>query len=102
MARSYLAAALAVSTLATIVVFHLITSFGVPQSTYLDTEYTGLRTEDVPGQIPFNVEKGPTAFAEDGTKYFLGVGKADITGYLSPKHRCRSDSADQVLGRSLK
>lgn len=81
MARSYLAAALAVSTLATVVVFHLTTSFGLPQSTFLNPKYDGLGTENVPGQIPFNAEINPTAFSEDGTKYLLGVGKADITGY---------------------
>ncbi|KAL9612413.1 MAG: hypothetical protein Q9167_003007 [Letrouitia subvulpina] len=96
MARSYLATAVAVSTLATVVIFHLITSFGLPQSTFLDPKYDGSGTEGIPGQIPFNAEENPTAVSEDGTKYLLGVGKADITGPVVEVNLMGYADPDQV------
>ncbi|KAL8737525.1 MAG: hypothetical protein Q9190_008110, partial [Brigantiaea leucoxantha] len=80
MSRSHVVAALAVSSLAIIITFQLIASFGLPQLSFLHLRFDGFESKNVPNQIPFNVQDIDEIHLDHGTRYLLGVGKADITG----------------------
>ncbi|CAL8577606.1 hypothetical protein XPA_003430 [Xanthoria parietina] len=81
MARSHLAAALAVACVGILVTFHLISQFGLPNVGFFHFQQSSPEATASPYQIPF----GPTAFRppsteDNGSMYLLGTGKADITG----------------------
>ena len=85
MARSHLAVALATATILLLVTFHLISTYGLPRFGYLHLHniFEG-NNEGSSHQIPINYPLGSHESSEDPSKsrYLLGVGKADITGYV--------------------
>lgn len=86
MARLQIATALASAAFALLLVFQLLSRFGLPKLDFLH-----LRPEAPLGyptlhQIPINTPSASSDSLEDGTRYLLGVGKADITGYGSDRH----------------
>ena len=86
MARLPIAAALASASFVLLLVFQLLSSFGFPKFDFLH-----LRPEPPLGyptshQIPINPPSANFGSLKDGTRYLLGVGKADITGYGFESH----------------
>lgn len=79
MARLQVAAALVTATIALLIIFELLSNFGLPKLDFLHLRYDGRWSSDVPYQHPLSPPDAPAAF-EDGSAYLLGVGKADITG----------------------
>lgn len=79
MARLQIAAALSTATLALLIVFQLLSSFGLPKLDFLHLIHTDKWSTAVPYQHPLNSATAPT-YSENGASYLLGVGKADITG----------------------
>ena len=81
MARSYIAAALATATIALLLIFQLLQTFGWPKIEFLGLRHDELPIGSSPFQFPINPPTTePEASAKHGAKYLLGVGKADITG----------------------
>ncbi len=82
MARSYLVLATASSAVFLLLLWQLISSFGWPQLP-LSRYYSSLRT---PHGVLDQVSLGDDAYEpptiRDGSRYLLGVGKADITGFI--------------------
>ena len=88
MARTPIAAALAIATITLLIIFHLISTFGLPRLDYLHLRYVSNGAKDVsPQQIPINPPTADHARPEDASMYMLGVGKADITGYVGDLSR---------------
>lgn len=95
MARSHIAAALAVAFCGILITFHLISQFGLPNVGFF--HFHEIRTEATAS--PYQVPLGPTVSRtskteDDGSMYLIGTGKADITGYsYSALHSaaCRTD-----------
>lgn len=86
MARLHIAVALASASFALLLVLQLLSTFGFPK-----LEFPQLRPEVPQGnptlhQTPINPPGAHAGGAENGTRYLLGVGKADITGYGSERH----------------
>lgn len=82
MARYHIAAALAGATFSLLVILQLISTFGLPQLDFLSLRYDAKAREPFVNQIPINSGvPDPEALEDDGL-YMLGVGKADITGYV--------------------
>lgn len=79
MTRLNVAAALLTVTLALLIIFQLLSSFGLPKLDFLHLRHNGKWSTVVPYQHPLNQPTAPT-YLEDGASYLLGVGKADITG----------------------
>lgn len=80
MARSHIAAALAIASLGLLITFHLISQFGLPSVGFFRFSYDPDDTTTAPGQIPIlSPVSQPSAFDHEPV-YLLGVGKADITG----------------------
>ncbi len=79
MARFTIAAPLTAAFIALILIFHLITSFGLPRLDILNLHYEPGRWRKVTHQKPMESEVPLSSNA--GGLYLLGVGKADITGY---------------------
>ena len=83
MARSHLTVALATATILLLVTFHLIATYGLPRFDYLHLRNVFEGTKDAsPHQIPINPPIASHENSEDPSRYLLGVGKADITGYV--------------------
>lgn len=81
MARTPVAAALAIATITLLIVFHLISTFGLPRLEYFHLRYVFDGAKDnFPQQIPINPPTADYGGLEDASMYMLGVGKADITG----------------------
>ncbi|KAL8844596.1 MAG: hypothetical protein Q9205_003583 [Flavoplaca limonia] len=81
MARSHIAAALAVACLGILITFHLISQFGLPNVGFFHFHDIHPEATASPNQVPL----GPTVSRPgktegDGSLYLLGTGKADITG----------------------
>ncbi|KAL8775056.1 MAG: hypothetical protein Q9209_000535 [Squamulea sp. 1 TL-2023] len=80
MARSHIAAALAVASLGIFITLHLILQFGLPNLGLFHSQQSSTEATTAPDQVPLD----PSAFGSDGNDdeslYLLGTGKADITG----------------------
>lgn len=83
MARSHIAAALAVACFGLLIAFHLISQFGLPNVGFFHFGHGRVEVTAVPNQIPFGPAASRPTTSKDGPAYLLGVGKADITGYLT-------------------
>lgn len=83
MARSPIAVALATATITLLITFHLISTFGLPTLGFLNIYYILEGSENIPSeQIPINPPLAGSQASQDASVYLLGVGKADITGYV--------------------
>ena len=83
MARSPIAVALATATIALLITFHLISTFGLPTLDFLNLHYVREGSANIPfEQIPINPPLSESEALQDASSYLLGVGKADITGYV--------------------
>lgn len=80
MARSHIAAAVAIASLALLITLQLITQFGLPNVGFFHFQHVPEDTATTSDQIPFLPSSPPSAISKDGPQYLLGVGKADITG----------------------
>jgi len=79
MARSHIATASVTATLALLIIFQLLSDFGLPKLEFLHLRKNGKRPSAVPYQHPLTPSTA-LIHSEDGAIYLLGVGKADITG----------------------
>lgn len=86
MARLHIAAALASATFALLLVFQLFSTFGIPQLNFLRLRPQAPLGPPSLHQIPIDLPSANSGSLKDGTRYLLGVGKADITGYGSERH----------------
>lgn len=86
MARLHLAVAVASASFALLVVFQLLSSFGLPQLEFLDGRPESPLEHSALHQVPIKTPSVKPDSREDGTRYLLGVGKADITGYDFEHH----------------
>ena len=83
MARPPIAVALATATIALLITFHLISTFGLPTLSFLNLHYVFEGLENTPSeQIPINPPFAESEASQDASVYLLGVGKADITGHV--------------------
>ncbi|KAI4172408.1 MAG: hypothetical protein LQ348_006784 [Seirophora lacunosa] len=80
MARSHVAAALAIASLGLLITFHLISQFGLPDVGFFRFSYDSDDITTTPGQIPLLPPTSQSAVFNHEPVYLLGVGKADITG----------------------
>ncbi|KAL9019898.1 MAG: hypothetical protein Q9185_002840 [Variospora sp. 1 TL-2023] len=80
MARSHIAAALAIASLGLLITFHLISHFGLPRLGFFRFSYDPDDTTTAPGQIPILPPVSQPSVFDHEPAYLLGVGKADITG----------------------
>ncbi|MCJ1352591.1 MAG: hypothetical protein MMC33_002575 [Icmadophila ericetorum] len=81
MARFHIAAALGAAIFALLVLFQLISNFGLPELTFLNLHPKGEYRRPSPLQIPIDLAvPGQENGKEDESLYLLGVGKGDITG----------------------
>ncbi|KAL8852247.1 MAG: hypothetical protein Q9221_002849 [Calogaya cf. arnoldii] len=81
MARSHLAAALAVACLGILVTLHLISQFGLPNVGFFHFQQSSPEATASPNQIVFApAAVRPVETKDDESVYLLGAGKADITG----------------------
>jgi neutral ceramidase len=82
MARSHIAVALGAALVASLIISQLVINLGFPKVDFwhwrLDQSYNAAP------QTFFNSEKQSGELADDPSSYLLGVGKADITGYVRP------------------
>lgn len=80
MARSHIAVALGAALVASLIIGQLVINLGFPSVDFwharLDRPYTGAQ------QDSFFSEKQDGGAANDASSYLIGVGKADITGYV--------------------
>jgi neutral ceramidase len=80
MARSHIAVALGAALIASLIISQLVINLGFPKVEFwhwrLDQSYNG------PLQTQFLGEKQSGNLGDDPASYLLGVGKADITGYV--------------------
>jgi neutral ceramidase len=78
MARSHIAVALGAALVASLIIAQLVINLGFPAVDFwhgrLDNVYNGAQ------QDHFNSEKQA---GDDASSYLIGVGKADITGYVA-------------------
>ena len=86
MARSHIAAALAIASLGLFVTWQLISQFGLPNIGFYHFHYGTGDVATAPNQIPLTPPQSQSIASEDGPQYLLGTGKADITGY-APANR---------------
>ena len=98
MARSHIAAALAVACLGILITFHLISQFGLPNVGFFHFHEIHPEATASPNQVPL----GPTVSRPgktegDGSMYLLGTGKADITGYSYSALHTATRRTDCVL-----
>ena len=83
MARSPIVVALATATITLLIAFHLISTFGLPTLSFINLHYVLEGSENAPSaQIPINPPLTESEASQDASSYLLGVGKADITGYV--------------------
>jgi neutral ceramidase len=94
MARSHIAVALGAALVASLIIVQLVINLGFPKVDFwhlrLDQPYHASQH----AQTQFVSEKQSGAQADDPASYLLGVGKADITGYV---HRLRTGKAVLML-----
>jgi neutral ceramidase len=80
MARSHIAVALGAALVASLIIGQLVINLGFPSVDFwharLDQTYNGAQ------QDHFISEKQDGGLADDPSSYLIGVGKADITGYV--------------------
>lgn len=81
MARSPVAVALVITTLALLIIFQLLSYHEFPRVRYYHWTFDPISKFRVRQQIFIPPSNSGPAISEDGTQYLLGVGKADITGY---------------------
>ena len=81
MARSHIAIALGGAAFTLLLIFQLISSFGLPEIGLLNIILTKTPIESSPYQIPISEDGWVNVEKPDEGLYLLGVGKADITGY---------------------
>lgn len=86
MARLHIAVALASAIFALLLVFQLFSNFGIPELDFLHLRPQAPLGHPLLHQIPINSPSANSGSLQDGTRYLLGVGKADITGYGSERH----------------
>ena len=82
MAHTHLVAALATATTLLLITFHLISTFGLPRLDILHLHYVSEGVDQTSSeQIPISP---PPDFQDtlNAPDYLLGVGKADITGFV--------------------
>lgn len=81
MARSHIAVALGAALIASLIIAQLVVNLGFPKPDFwhwrLDQPYHAGST-----QTQFISEKQSGAPTDDPASYLVGVGKADITGYV--------------------
>jgi hypothetical protein len=81
MARSHIAVALGAALIASLIIAQLVVNLGFPVADFwhgrLDQTYTGAQ------QDHFTSEKQDPGLADDASSYLIGVGKADITGWVA-------------------
>lgn len=90
MARPHIAVALAAATFALLVIYQLTQSFGLPQLDYWHWKSEGTEYGRSALQSPISRTTGLGSHALEGDQYLLGVGKADITGFV---HSVREEAA---------
>jgi hypothetical protein len=81
MARSHIAVALGAALIASLIIAQLIINLGFPVADFwhgrLDQTYTGAQQDHLTS------EKQDPGLADDASSYLIGVGKADITGWVA-------------------
>lgn len=87
MAHGHIAVALGAACFALLVLFQLVSTFGFPQVGFLNFHYAPVYAGSS-NQIPIEPELPSDYVSRNGSPYLLGVGKADITGYVP---LCRKD-----------
>ncbi|KAL8907404.1 MAG: hypothetical protein Q9171_005869 [Xanthocarpia ochracea] len=80
MARSHIAAALAVACVGILTTFYLITQFGLPNVGFFNFRQSSPEATAAPHQVFLGPAASRPTVTEDGPMYLLGTGKADITG----------------------
>ena len=84
MARFHIAAALGAATMVLLITLQLISHFGLPALDFINLTKDAFTLGSTANQYlfksPYNAGE---KYADDGTLYMVGVGKADITGYSS-------------------
>ncbi|KAL8917592.1 MAG: hypothetical protein Q9172_005776 [Xanthocarpia lactea] len=80
MARSHIAAALAVACVGILTTFHLISQFGLPNVGFFHFRQSSPEATVAPHQAFLGPAASRPAVTQDGPMYLLGTGKADITG----------------------
>lgn len=83
MARYHVAAALAGASFSLLVILQLISTFGLPQLDFLRMQYGATVRDSFANQIPIKSGVPDLKALDDDGLYLLGVGKADITGYIN-------------------
>ena len=83
MAPYHIAVALAGATFSLLLVLQLTSTFGLPQIDFLSLRYDAPTRGSPFNQIPINYGVPDPEVLEDDGLYLLGVGKADITGYVN-------------------
>lgn len=81
MPRGHIAVALGAACFALLVLFQLVSTFGFPQVGFFNLHYVSVHTGSS-NQIPIEPELPSDYVSQNGSLYLLGVGKADITGYV--------------------
>jgi neutral ceramidase len=90
MARSHMAVALAAALVASVIIGQLVLNLGFP---LVDLWHARLgQTYDGAQQDHFIGGKQDGAVADDPASYLIGVGKADITGYVAQSQHVEGGS----------
>jgi neutral ceramidase len=80
MARSHIAVALGAALIASLIIAQLVINLGFPTPEFwhsrLDQSYDAVQ------EMQFLGEKQNGELVDDPSSYLIGVGKADITGYI--------------------
>lgn len=98
MARTHIVAALVAASFALLLILQLISSFGFPQVTFLNLHRVGSLKAHPNTQTPINQDSPRKKADKDESLYLLGVGKGDITGYVSHFQRAiGTDSCCRIV-----
>ncbi|KAI9824928.1 MAG: hypothetical protein M1832_001533 [Thelocarpon impressellum] len=95
MIRSHVAIALSASALALVLLWQLISTFGLPHVEFLNPSFF-YAVDAVDSQVPFVKEGSQTGISVHGDLYLLGTGKADITGPVVEINMMGYADPDQV------
>lgn len=88
MARFHIAAAMATAMVALLTTFYLIATLGLPELGFLHLKYGHGQSSLLSSQqMPIGPLPEAEALSDPHTRYLLGIGKADITGYRIPRPR---------------
>jgi neutral ceramidase len=98
MARSHIAVALSAALVTLVIVGQLVINLGLPQVDFWHWRLD--QDQHYHTQTHFLNGKQADGAVEDASQYLIGVGKADITGYVNLY--TRSDCTDMVSGLSLR